>query len=191
MRPTIGHLVMRHVRLSVLAAPLALLVPADATAQRVHTPPTVVVNATTRDNARADTLDRWAESMYGTRWQWPRAARLHERAAALRGDDPRAVQSWRMAAWLYGATGDHGRGRTMMERAAESAAAGGDVERAANAYIDAALIAMEDGRADKATGLLRRTRVVLGSPLLPLDRRGAILRRIGEEPRLAQAYGTP
>jgi len=191
MRPTTGHLVMRRARLSALLTPLTLLVPAATAAQHVFTPAPVVVSAAARDNARADTLEGWASSMYGKRWQWPHAARLHERAAALRGDDPRAVQSWRMAAWLHSADGNHGRGRAMMERAAASAIAVGDVERAADAYIDAALIAMEGGRADKATGLLRRTRVVLGSPLLPLERRGAILRRIGDEPRLAQAYGTP
>ena len=178
---------VRCARTAALVAAVALATPGTAAAQQ-QLPPARVVAPAVLDNARADTLERWAASMYSTRWQLPRAARLHERAAALRGDDPRAVQSWRMAAWLYSATGDHGQGRAMMERAAASAMAVGDVERAANAYVDAALIALEAGRADKAPPLLRKTRVVLGSPLLPDDRRAAILRRIGEETRLAQAW---
>ena len=123
--------------------------------------------------------------MYDTRWQWASAARLHERAAQLRGYDRRAVDSWRMSAWLYSAADNNGRARTMMERAAASAAAGGDVERAANSYIDAILLAMEARRPEAVPGLLVKTHAVLHSPLLAAERRDAILRRIGEDSRLA------
>ena len=62
---------------------------------------------------------------------------------------------------------------------------GGDVERAANSYIDAILLAMEARRPEPVPGLLVKTRAVLHSPLLPAERREAILRRIGEDSRLA------
>lgn len=175
---------LRHTRVAALIAAVALAVPSTAVAQQ-RLPPMRVFATAQGDNARADTLERWAASMYDARWQWPNAARLHERAALLRGYAPRAVASWRMSAWLYSAADNNGRARTMMERAAASAAAGGDVERAANSYIDAILLAMEARRPEPVPGLLVKTRAVLHSPLLPAERREAILRRVGEDSRLA------
>lgn len=125
---------------------------------RVTAPPT----RQARDNARADTLEAWANTHYNTPRGYRAAGALYERAAALRGDDPRAVQSWRMAAWFYNAARDP-RARGLMERGAERAAGGGDVERAANAYVDAAVIALADGRGDQVPGLLRKAR----APRLP------------------------
>ena len=184
---------LRRARTATLALAAAgtLLVPVSVVAQAPLAPVRVQVPAVTRDarnNARADTLESWADRFYNTPRQWARAAQLYERAAQLRGDNPRAVTSWRLAAWLYSAARDPGKARVMMEHAAESAAAGGDVERAADSYIDAALIALTSRRVDRVPGLLHRTRVVLGSPLLSAERRAAILRRIGEEPRLAEAW---
>ena len=78
----------------------------------------------------------------------------------------------------------------MMERAAETAALIGHVERAATCYIDAAVIAAEGGRADLVAGLLDRTRALASSPALTAERRQLILGRIGEIPRLGQATRT-
>jgi hypothetical protein len=141
-----------------------------------------------QENARADALEAGAITLYGTPREWRTVAGLHRRAAALRRDDPRAVDSWRMAAWAYSAARDPATARAMMERAAERAAAGGDVERAANAYVDAAFIALESGGTDRVPGLLRKTRVLLSSPVLPADRRAAVLQRISGEARLAQGW---
>jgi hypothetical protein len=194
MRTPLPRLAARPRYTAALLASAVLLVPGLAGAQRAPTrvqPVRVEATAPTRevrDNARADTLESWANTLYNTPRGYKTAARLYERAAALRGDDPRAVQSWRMASWLYSHAGDLGSARVAMERAAERAAGVGDVEQAANSYVDAVLIALTDHRGDRVTGLLRRTRALLGSPVLPADSRAAVLRRIGGQTRLAQAW---
>jgi hypothetical protein len=184
----------RAAALVALASSAILLAPVPGAAQSAPTrvePVRVVASAPTRsarDNARADTLEQWATKYYNVPREWRTAARLHERAAMLRGDDPRAAESFRMSAWLYRAARDAAYARVMMEKSAQHAASGGDVERAANAYVDAAVLAIEANRDDQVPGLLRKTRVVLGSPLLTSERRETILRRIGGETRLALAW---
>ena len=192
MRTTLPRHAARPRYAAALVA--ALIVPGLAAAQSAPTrvqPVRVEATALTREarnNARADTLESWANTFYNTPREFQTAARLYERAAALRADDPRAVHSWRMASWLYSHARDMGNARVAMEHAAERAAGVGDVERAANSYVDAVLIALADNRGDRVSGLLRKTRGLLGSPLLPADRRAAVLRRIGDETRLAQAW---
>ena len=146
---------------------------------------------TVRNNEQADRLEARAVILYGIPGKWRTAAQLHRRAGELREDDPRAVQSFRLASWAYSAARDQGTARVMMERAAERAAAGGDVERAASSYVDAALIAATDERYDVVPGLLRKTKAMLASPLLASDRRAMLLERIEGTPRLAQAWTTP
>ena len=146
---------------------------------------------TVRNNVEADGLEARAATLDGIPGKWREAAQLHRRAGELRGDDPRAVQSFRLASWAYSAAKDQGTARVMMERAAEHAAAGGDVERAAASYIDAALIAATDERYDVVPGLLRKTKAMLASPLLASDRRAQLLERIEGTPRLAQAWAKP
>ena len=167
----------------------AVLAPAAvASAQLSLTPVQIESGESAARNTEADALETEALRNYGSPSHWIEAARLHRRAAALRADDPRAVESWRLAAWAYSAAGDQGVARTMMEKAAERAAAAGDVESAANSYIDATLIALEGMRSDRVPDLIRKTRVLASSPLLSADRRASILRRIGEAPPLAQAW---
>jgi hypothetical protein len=141
----------------------------------------------TRENARADELEAAATALSNSPREWRTKAQLHRRAAALRGDDPQAAQSWRLAAWAYSAVGDLGNARVMMERAAARAAARGDVELAANSYVDAALIAVEAKRNDQVPALLRKTLLLLGSPVFPADRRADVLWRMGGEAGIAQA----
>ena len=141
-------------------------------------------------NARADTLEARARTMYSAPWLYVDAARLHRRAAGIRGSDPRAIASLRSAAWLYSVAGKYGVARGVMEDAAERAKAVGDVESAANSYIDAAFLAIADGRADQVSGILTRTRSVLRSPLLSDVQRASILQRIGESPQLAKLDST-
>jgi hypothetical protein len=94
-----------------------------------------------------------------------------------------------MAAWLYAAARDLGRARQMLERAAERAAAGGDVERAANSYVDAALVAVQGGRYDQVARVMRKLAALLESPILPPETRDLLHRRINGSPRLAQLWG--
>ncbi len=79
----------------------------------------------------------------------------------------------------------------MMERVAERAATDGDVEQEAEAYIELAFIAQATDRRDLVPDLLRKTRALLDSPTLPAERRAALLKRIGGEPRLAGTRGRP
>ena len=133
----------------------------------------------------ADKLDIEANALYGTPKRYFEAGVLHRRAALLRGIDTTAVASYRAAAWAFSAAGAHSHARVMMERAADRAADVGDVERAANCFIDAALLAVADGREDRLPMLLGRMHAVLTSPLLPADRRSGILERVGISPTLA------
>jgi hypothetical protein len=178
--------------LAIVASAL-LLAPGAAVAQSAPTlvqPVRVEAEATrlTRDNARADTLESWAVRYYNVPREWRRAAQYQERSAALRGDDPRAAESWRLAAWLYMGAKDPGYARFMMKHAAEHAAANGNVELAANSYIDAAVLAIGAGREGEAPQLVHKARAVLDSPLLPADRRATILERIVGQVQLAEAW---
>ena len=164
--------------LTILGSPLD--------AQQTLTPMRIESNKAASNNARADSLDARARSMYTqSRWHLI-AARLHRRAAQLRGDDPRAVESFRSAAWLYSSAGKLQIARRMMESAAERATAVGDVEQAANAYIDAAYIAIANSREDQVPGILARMHSVLSSPLLTAERRAVILDRVGGAPEIAK-----
>ena len=167
----------------VIAAFLALDV-----AEAQQTLPAVRVQPTTaRKHAQADSIEARAVRLSGTPRGWPDAARLFRSSAELRGVDTGAVRSWRMAAWAYSSVNDLGKAREMMERAAECAAAVGDVEGAANAYVDAALIAIEDHRGDRSELLVGKARTIVASPLLAAERRAVLLQRIGDEPRVAAA----
>lgn len=168
----------------VMASPIA------AAAQQSVNPIDVEARRATRQNEIADTLDAQALRLYAIQRKFFDAARLHRRAGQLRGADPRAIQSFRSASWMYSAAGDNGLARQMMEKAGEQATVVGDVEKAANAYIDAALFALADHDEDKVRILLGRVRAVAGSPLLTTDSRDRILARIGESTALAKVDAT-
>ena len=139
-------------------------------------------------NSRADTLEARLETLLGTPDTWREAAKLQRRAAELRGDDPRATKSWSRAGWFYAGTRDYGLARQMHERAAQHAMAGGDVERAAQCLIDAALVALEDQRTDLVPRFVQRTRRLADSPLLTAAQRSTIIERVEGAPRLAQHW---
>jgi hypothetical protein len=155
-------------------------------AQHQLSPVQIEADRLARQNARADTLEEQARTLYSNARWYVDAARLHRRAAALRGVDPRAVASFRSAAWLYSVAGIHQVARDMMEQAAERAKSVGDVEGAANSYIDAAFLAIASGREDQVPAILRRVHAVLGSPILPAERRASVLQRIGGASQLAR-----
>ena len=137
--------------------------------------------------ARADTLDQRAEALHQIPRNWREAARLHRRAGELRGDHASSIRSFRLAAWLYIATNGPGPARTMMEKAAESATAIGDLEQGATAYIDAALIASADDYR-RVPKLLERARLLIDSPLFPAESRVALTQRIQGATELAQLW---
>lgn len=174
-----------HASFAAFAVLAIAFTPLAARAQQSLEPVQVRGAGSRIANPQADALAREAEGHYATPKRWREAARLHRRAAELHGEDPQAVPQLRMAAWLYSASRDFASARTMMERAGERAAAVGDIDAAAHAYVDAALFAIDDGREDRLPGLVQRARVLADAPLLPEARRAAILQRIDGAPRLA------
>ena len=180
--------------LAASAALLAPVVPGTLAAQLALTPARVegtAVATAARNNARADTLEGLGARYSTSVRRWGQAAQYYEQAATLRGGDGRAVTNLVTAASLYDAAGNSAHARAAMERAANHAVAIGDVERAANAYVDAAFLAVAAKRIDLVPKLLRQTHAVLDSPKMPPERRDAILRRIGDESRIAEVAKRP
>ena len=167
---------------AVALAALSAGVPAALHAQRALAP----IRVTGERLAEADRLDSLAEALHSTPRQWREAARLHERAAGLRSAaDPRGVAGFRMAAHLYRAAGDLGRARSAMERAGELAASRGDVVTAANTYVDAGLLALENRRDDQVDAMARKAEAMAYSPLLSELQRATIMNRVGYSQLLA------
>jgi hypothetical protein len=162
------------------------IVPSTSGAQQSLSPVQIAAARSETENARADALEDRARALYATPSKFRDAAQLHRRAAMIRGIDPRAVESFRSAAWLYSAAHNNGLATQMMVKAGEQAAMAGRLEDAANSYIDAALLAVADNREDKVANILSRMHVVLSAPLLPEDRRAKILERIQADSRVAK-----
>ena len=101
---------------------LVALVPLAMPAQTATETQTLAPVRTTASigNARADTLEARATALLRNTSRWAEAARLQRTAAELRGDDPRAVESFTRAAWMYGGARRLTPARQMMERAASS-----------------------------------------------------------------------
>jgi len=185
-RHTAPHTALRLARLSALVAPLTFLAPAAGAQLRDP------VQITASRLAQANALSDRAASLYGSAKKFKQAATLHVRAADLRAPgDARGYEDLNMAGHLYRAAGDAGRAREAMERAAEQAAARGDVFAAAKSYVDAGYLAIEERRSDRVPALALKAELLAGSPLLSDEQRAAIMGRIGKETRLADAVDRP
>jgi hypothetical protein len=180
------HRLTRPLSIATLGACATLLAATIANAQSSFLPKSVIEAGATAAESRAQSLERQAVALSGTPRSYRTIARLYRRAAQARGTTEKAAEDCRLSAWAYVAVQDHGSGRAMMERAAEISAAVGDIDRAANSYVDAAIMAREGGRDDLVTGLLDKTRALAESRVLSPERRAAILARIEEAPKVAQ-----
>lgn len=150
--------------LAVAAAPVA------ASAQQKLPPVRVTASV-----EHADGLMLRAESLSTKLTHFKQAADLFEQSAEIRmAADPRAVTCLRSAAMLRYNTGNKRKGLGLMEKAADRAIRLGDVISAANAYIDAAVIAAELRQGDRARELGERAVLLAKSPLLSDDQRGAL-----------------
>ena len=155
------------------------IAPAAASAQQALA--AVHVSAPVNDRARADELYERAMALPTETRFARKAAALYEQSAALRAaGDERAAASLRMAAYLRYYAGDRRAGVALMERAADHSAGTGDVVHAANAYIDAAIIAGELSDGARARELRQRAELLAGSPLLAESDRSAIRTRIAQ-----------
>lgn len=160
-----------HPRLTTLAAIVVggIVLPCSATGQTAAVksapPPTPLVQLETRARVLIDTPAKW-----------PEAARMLEEAAGLRtADDVRAVDDLIIAAAAHRWARERTAGRATYVRAGERALALGDVVRAANAFLCAAVIAHEQKDAAGAWELKTRAERLAQSPLLTDGQRKYIL----------------
>lgn len=175
----------RAVAVGACAVLASLILAPASRAQQSLSPVEIEAARAKSEIARADKLEEYARTLYSTPSRFREVAELHQRAAMIRGDDPSAVASYRSAAWAYSVARNNGLATQMMVKAAEHATKVGRIEQAANAYIDAALLAVANNREDKVPALLSRMHTVLSAPLLTEDRRTKILERVRGDTRVA------
>ncbi len=143
------------------AAMAATLVAASAAAASAQTTANVPVS-------EIETLEMKAHEHMQELGDWGRAATLFRRAAELRpSSDPAGVDDLLQAARLSYYHGDKGDAVRDFEAAGQRALALGDVIAAANAFVDGAWVADENGRGAKALDLVDRARLLANSPLMP------------------------
>ncbi len=168
--------------LTMIAAPA--LAPAVASAQQTLDPVRVTASA----SSRADRLEAEAAALATHVRVYKKAARLYEQAADERAfGDPRATHCLRSAAYLRYYSGDRTSSVALLERAADQSSATGDVVGAANAYVDAAIVALELKQNERALALGRRGELLMNSPLLDESQRTALRSRVSEERAVAFA----
>jgi hypothetical protein len=165
---TRDYLFAGGILLAVAAAPVV------ASAQQTLAPVRVTANI-----AYADRLASEADSLSRILSHFKKAAKLYEMSAAARpAGDMKAFTYLRSAAFLRYDAGDKRGSLSLMEQSAQRAADLGDVISAANAYIDAAIIAGELKQAPRAQDLSRRAALLAKSPLLDVAQRSALLGRM-------------
>ena len=176
---------LRDVR-TIVAAMLvaATITPARADAQP-GAPLVVIASPSRSDLERAERLeaqaDRAEQFVRGAR----DAARLHVRAARLRGQSAAAITCYRRAAWLFSASGDQESGRRMLEEAAKLLLGRGDAATAISVLIDATMMAAAHGDERQVARLVQRTRSLLDTAQIPEDVRTALRARVEETAGLA------
>lgn len=152
--------------------------PATAAAQ-------TAINSTSATPS-ADQLEERAGALHDQIGRYSEAARLYKASAALRTDtDPRAVESLAMAAHLYHYANRLFDARKTMEQAARRALARGDVLRASQANLEAALFAHKQGKQSQAARLGRTALKLADSPLLTDEQRATIVNRVRSNPSIA------
>src|SRR5690606_1956709 len=128
---------------------------------------------------RADALTDKARSLYDNPKRWSDAAALHRKAAELRpAGDPRGVEDLVMAGRLLYYLEQLTPARMTMIEAADGGLAAGEVGRAANLYLDAAVIARRQALEGKVQELTGRAELLASSTHLDERDRSAILRRV-------------
>ncbi|MGH7541835.1 MAG: hypothetical protein ACRELC_12630 [Gemmatimonadota bacterium] len=129
--------------------------------------------------ARARALHEEAKALMATRDGWARAAFRFERAAeASPACDPGAIDSWILAARLYGHTGKLEEARLAFLGAAASARGVGRLAVAAHALLDAAVVAVEQSYQEAAVEAVLEADALSRSPRIPPEERLDIRLRI-------------
>lgn len=127
-----------------------------------------------------------ALALYETPARWAEAGELHEKAAKeLVKNDAGQFFGYNRAAALYLYAGETARSRRAMERAASVAEATGDEFTAANAWVDAAFIAIAEGFTAKKREFVANARILLDSDTMSASDRASVLARIDGAPTTA------
>jgi hypothetical protein len=172
-------------RFGVVVAMAALALPGQASAQASS-----AVDARDARVERAEQLEQEAR-MYvdGPIMNVGEAAKRFRRAAALRAEDDRqALTTLRMAALMAYYHGDLRRSRSASVELARRAKRLGEVDVAANAFLDAAVLAAEQQDGEAAHAYLRSATLLAGSPQLTTPQRQFLASRLGE-PSVARVAG--
>jgi hypothetical protein len=128
-------------------------------------------------------LHQQAIDLYELPERWGEAADLHRQAAEnLQKNDAGQFFGYSRAALLYFHAGELAAARRSMEDAAEVAEATGDVLTAANAFVDAAFIAVAEDYDGKQREFVGEARELIESPVLSVEDRAAVLARIEGAP---------
>ncbi len=189
---------MRTMRLleGVVASAAVLVAVAPAAAQDRPSFELPAIEVTVLQND----LHQTAISLYEMPAFWELAGDLHKQAAdQLPRNSAGQFFGYNRAAVLYFHAGDFVDARRAMEDAAEVAEATGDVFTAANAYVDAAFIAIAEGYAGKKREFVSEARVLADSESITAEEKADIIARIDGAPagpasaRVAMAirFGTP
>lgn len=138
--------------------------------------------------ATAEQVERKAIALYANPDRAEEAAQLQRQAASLRApEDPKGVTSLVMAARLFSYAHHLPAACRTMEAAGDRALAMGDVVKAAQAYVDAAFIAQEQGSGTQVKRLAKKAVLLTVSPLLRADERAGIIKQIYTNTQLATA----
>jgi hypothetical protein len=131
--------------------------------------------------SRAEALEAQAAALFSTfPFQFPRIARLFEKAAHLRAeDDPLRVHDLLFAGKMYHHGRRLGESRHNLTLAAETAMRYGELVTAAHAFLDAAFVALEQKDVETANRLAKRAECLSRSPLIAAGDVSSIRRRLG------------
>ena len=130
---------------------------------------------------KAHELEKEARAHLDGSGDWEEAANLLRKAVDLRPDhDPVKVDNLREAARIAHHLGDVNQALRDAHRAAEAGRRQGHVLAAAEAYLEAAWLAVEVGDRDRATRYLEEADVISRSPYLSDQQRDRLLGRMGE-----------
>jgi hypothetical protein len=139
----------------------------------------VSLDVPTRPEA-ADQMEREATDLLSDGRGWRAAAALYMRAAELRGmDDLKSADNLRIAGYLQYYAGRHRIAVASLTEAGEAFLMLGDVEQAAEAFIDGAWVATQADMAAVAKALSERGSRLTRSPLLGTSERLSLVRRLG------------
>jgi hypothetical protein len=158
---------------AVVAAGLFALGPGLASASQMALATTDAHNA-----ADPHEFESRAKSLFAFPKRYDEAIKLFLKAADTREvGDPVRVQDMVLASRLAFYRQDRDRSLAYMLRAADEAAATGDVITAAHSYMDAAFIAKQVGNAETVVKLVKKAELLAYSPLIgDKDREGILVR---------------